>query len=113
MISLSTENITDAFENKEQVLRIFLDLSKAFDTIDYKILLAKSRHYGIRGVVNKWFDSYLYNKKQLVEVNGIYSDTKIIEFGVPQVSILGSLLFSIYVNDLNKSLTFGNYYLVW
>ena len=66
------------------------------------------RHYKTKGVANKWFDSYLSNKKQLVEVNGICSDTKIIEFGVPQDSILGPLLFSIYVNDLNRSLTTGN-----
>ena len=107
-ISLLTENITDAFEKKEQVHGIFLDLSKAFDTIDHKILLAKLWHYGIRGVANKWFERYLNNRKQLVEVNGICSDTKIIEFGVPQGSILGPLLFSIYVNDLNRSLTSGN-----
>ena len=70
--------------------------------------MAKLWHYGIRGVANKWFDSYLNNRKQLVEVNGICSDTKIIEFGVPQGSILGPLLFSIYVTDLNRSLTSGN-----
>ena len=108
VISLLTENITDAFEKKEQVLGIFLDLSKVFDTIDHKILLAKLWHYGIRGVANKWFDSYLNNRKQLVEVNSICSDTKIIEFSVPQGPILDPLLFSIYVNDLNKSLTSGN-----
>ena len=70
--------------------------------------MAKLWHYGIR-LANKWFDSYLENRKQLVEVNGICSDTKIIELGVPQGSILGPLLFSIYVNDLNRSLTFGNF----
>ena len=89
-IFLLIENITNAFEKKEQVLGIFLDLSKAFDTLDHKILLATLWHYGNRGVANKWFDSYLNNRKQLVEVNGIYSDTKIIEFGVAQGSILGS-----------------------
>ena len=70
--------------------------------------MAKLWHYGIREVVNKCFDSYFNNRKQLVEVNGVCSDTKIIEFGVPQGSILGPLLFSIYVNDLNRSLTSGN-----
>ena len=103
-----TENITDAFEKKEQVLGIFFNLSKAFDTIDQKILLAKLWHYGIRGIANKWFDSYLNKRKQLVEVNGICSDKKKIKFGVPQGLILGPLLFSIYVNDLNRSLTSGN-----
>ena len=70
--------------------------------------MAKLWHYRIRGIANKWFDSYLNNRKQLVEVNGICSDTKIIKFGVPQGLILGPSLFSIYVNDLNRSLTSGN-----
>ena len=70
--------------------------------------MAKLWHYEIREVANKLFDSYFNNRKQLVEVNGICSDTKIIEFGVPQGSILGPLLFSIYVNDLNRSLTSCN-----
>ena len=65
-------------------------------------------HHGIRGVANKRFDSYLRNRKQLIEVIGICSDAKIIEFGVPHDSILGPLLLSIYVNDLNRSLTSGN-----
>ena len=107
-IFLLTENITDAFENKKQVLSIFLDLSKTFDTIDHKILLEKLWHYGIRRVANKCFDSYLSNRKQLVGVNSICSDTKIIDFGVPQGSILGPSLFSIHINDLNRSLTSGN-----
>ena len=70
--------------------------------------MAKLCHYGIRRETNKWFDSYLSNRKQLAEVNGICSDTEIIEFGVPQGSILVPLLFSIYVNNLNRSLTSGN-----
>ena len=63
--SLLIENIAEAFENKEHVLGIFLDLSKAFDTIDHKILLSKLWHCGIRGVAHDWFCSYLSNKKSI------------------------------------------------
>ena len=94
-ISLLTENITDAFENKEQILGIFFDLSKAFYTTDHTILLADLRHYGIR-VANKWFDSYLSNRKQLVEVNGICSDTKIIDLVYPKVQYR-VLYFSLFM----------------
>ena len=105
--TLLVENITEAFENKEFVLGLFIDLSKAFDTIDHKILLSKLWHYGIRGVTHQWFSSYLCDRKQLVEINGICSKTKAINFGVPQGSILGPLLFLIFVNDFNRTLTAG------
>ena len=72
---LLAENITEAFENKQQVLGIFLDLLKAFDTIDHKILWAKLWHYEVRGVANNWFDSYISKRKQLVEKNHICYDT--------------------------------------
>ena len=68
------ESITDAFEKKELVLGIFVDLSKVFDTIDHTILLDKLWHYGIRGLAHQWFNSYLSKRKQLVYINKIHSN---------------------------------------
>ena len=77
-----------------------MDLRKAFDTVSHDILLKKLHHYGVRGVVYNLLKSYLTEGKQLVYINGSYSTTKTIQFGVPQGSNLGSILFSIYVNDI-------------
>ncbi len=85
------------------VLGVFLDLKKAFDTIDHKILLKKLEHYGFRGIVNKWFSSYLLNRKQFTSVNGNCSTLSSISTGIPQGSVLGPLLFTIYVNDIANS----------
>ena len=101
------ENITKSFEDKEYTLGVFLDLSKAFDTIDHSILLAKLNHFGVRGVANKWFRSYLNGRLMQTKVNGKISNSKPIEVGVPQGSILGPLLFLIYINDFPKCLTSG------
>lgn len=87
----------------EYTLAVFCDLSKAFDVINHKILLHKLRTYGIRGIVNDWFSSYLSNRIQFVEIEGNTSSHQLIHCGVPQGSILGPLLYLIYVNDIHKS----------
>ena len=95
------DQLITSLENGEYTIGIFLDVSKAFDTVDHVILLKKkSSHYGIRGSALKWFESYLSNRKQYVTYNGIASSTQTIRCGVPQGSILGPLLFWIYINDL-------------
>ena len=84
-------------------LNIYIDLSKAFDTIDHEILLFKLHHYGFRDNSYKLMQSYLSNRLQYVELEGIASTMQPIKTGVPQGSILGPLLFIIYINDLNNS----------
>ena len=82
---------------------LYLDFQKAFDTVDHEILLLKLNHYGIRGNVLNWFKSYLTNRKQFTFVDGVYSQASHINCGVPQGSVLGPLLFLIYVNDTQNA----------
>ena len=82
--------------------RGLIDLSKAFDTINHDILLKKLNFYGIRGVPNSWFANYLSNRKQFTEINNCKSALTNISTGVPQGSILGPILFLLYINDINN-----------
>ena len=99
-----TETVRKDLDNNKFACGIFIDLQKAFDTVNHSILIDKLGHYGIRGIGNKWFKSYLSNRSQHTYIQGYESEIKAINHGVPQGSILCPLLFLIYINDLHNAI---------
>ena len=97
------DNIIDELEQGNTVAGIYLDLSKAFDTVDHSILIEKLHHYGIRGLPLEWLTDYLRGRNQYTVINGIKSKLNYVKYGVPQGSVLGPLLFLIYVNDISSA----------
>ena len=98
------ERIRKTLDEGNFACGVFVDLQKAFDTVDHSILISKLNHYGIRGIANNWFKSYLSNRSQFVSISSSKSTIKIIPHGVPQGSVLGPLLFLIYINDLHRAI---------
>ena len=101
----------ESLSKRQLSFLLLIDFSKAFDMVEHQILLDKLKHYGIWGPALKWLESYLSNRKQFGSINGSESSTLTLEYGVPQGSILGQLLFIIYINDIPNIADFAKFIL--
>lgn len=107
-LSMFSSHLYSSLNTKQSVLSIFVDFSKAFDTVNHMILLDKLYFYGIRGPLHSWFQDYLTNRSQCTIYDGHKSSTRNISTGVPQGSVLGPILFLIYINDITNIFTSAN-----